>query len=403
MKKIILFALGIIQLWVFAQENQNKFVTVKGKEIISPEGKPLVLRGINLGFWLVPEGYIFKFDDANSWRLINQVFAELVGPDKARLFWEKYHQNYITKDDIKFIKSCGLNSIRVPFDFRLFTPEEFPDIWIDTGFKLLDNLVRWCNEENLYIILDMHCAPGGQTGDNIDNSWGYPWLFESEESQKRITEIWRRIADHNKNEKIIIGYDLMNEPIAHYFDAEKLNPKLEPLYKRITSAIREVDKNHLIFLGGAQWNTNFKAFGKPFDEKLVYNFHKYWCDTTQNEIQEYCDFRDKYNVPLWMSESGENKDEWIAGWRMMMDRNNISWCFWPYKKMDATSCLVQFDKPEFFDLIIKYANSPRNSFKDVRDLKPDVDKVRNALNKFLENCKFENCKLNKEYLKALGL
>jgi endoglucanase len=403
MKKIFLFALCIIQLTLFGQNNQNNFFTVKGKEIISPDGKPIILKGINLGFWLVPEGYMFKFDKATSWRLINEVIAELVGPDEARTFWTKYQQNYITKEDIKFIRNCGLNSIRIPFDFRLFSPEDFPDTWINTGFDLLDNLIKWCNEENLYVILDMHCAPGGQTGDNIDNSWGYPWLFESDESQKRITEIWRRIADHYKNDKIIIGYDLMNEPIATYFSADKLNPKLEPLYKKITSAIREVDKNHLIFPGGAQWNTNFKCFGEPFDDKLVYNFHKYWCDTTQNEIQEYCDFREKYNVPLWMSESGENKNEWISGWRKLMDRNNISWCFWPYKKMDATSCMIQFDKPEFYDLIIEYANSHRNSFKDIRDLRPDNDKVRNALNKFLENCKFDNCKPNKEYLKALGL
>jgi aryl-phospho-beta-D-glucosidase BglC (GH1 family) len=403
MKIIIMIALWIIQLTIFGQNNSDGFVTVKGKEIILPDGKPILLKGINLGNWLVPEGYMFKFDKANSWRLIHQVIAELIGPDDANSFWQKYHENYITKDDISFIKSIELNSVRVPFDFRLFTTEEFPDIWINTGFNLLDNLVKWCKEENLYVILDMHCAPGGQTGDNIDNSWGYPWLFESEVSQQRILQVWKRIADHYKNEKIIIGFDLMNEPIAHYFNIEKLNPKLEPLYKRITSAIREVDNNHLIFPGGAQWNTNFKIFGKPFDNKLVYNFHKYWCDTTQKEIQEYCDFRDKYDVPLWMSESGENKDEWISAWRRMMERNNISWCFWPYKKMDATSCLVQFDKPEFYDLVIDYAKSERNSFEVIRKHKPNTEKVMNALYQFLENCKFVNCRPNEGYLKALGL
>lgn len=402
MKKLILSIILIFTFNLLPQEN-NVFFSVKGNKIISPQGEPVLLKGINLGNWLVPEGYMFKFDNANSGRLINTVISELIGPDEAASFWKKYRDSYITHDDIKFIKSLGMNSIRLPFDFRLFTPEEYPDIWLNTGFELFDKIVSWCKQENIYLVLDMHCAPGGQTGDNIDNSWGYPYLFESIESQNRIIEIWKLIAEKYKDEPIIIGYDFMNEPIATYFDADKLNPNLEPLYIKLTKAVREVDKNHLIFPGGAQWNTNFKIFGQPFDDKLVYNFHKYWCDTTQENIQEYLDFRDKYNVPLWMSESGENTDEWIAGWRRMMEKNEISWCFWPYKKMDATSCLVQFDKPEDYDLIINYANTPRNSYADVRKLRLDTEKVKKALNQFLENCLFKNCKPNKGYIKALGL
>jgi len=402
MKKLILLLSILFAINLFSQGG-NTFFSVKGSKIISPDGKEVLLKGINLGNWLVPEGYMFKFDKATSWRLIHTVIAELIGPDDALKFWEKYRDNYITYDDIKFIKSLGMNSIRLPFDFRLLTPEEYPEVWLDTGFNIFDKIISWCKKENIYLILDMHCAPGGQTGDNIDNSWGYPYLFESVESQNRMIEIWRKIAERYKDEAVIIGYDFMNEPIATYFDAEKLNPNLEPLYIKLTKAVREVDKNHLIFPGGAQWNTNFKIFGQPFDDKLVYNFHKYWCDTTQEHVQDQVDFRNKYNVPLWMSESGENTDEWIAGWRRLMEKNDISWCFWPYKKMDAKSCLVQFDKPEDYDLIIEYANTPRNSFEDIRKLRPDTEKVKKALDKFLENSLFKNCRPNEGYIKALGL
>ncbi|HAF21421.1 MAG TPA: glycosyl hydrolase family 5, partial [Blastocatellia bacterium] len=95
--------------------------------------------------------------------------------------------------------------------------------------------------------------------------------------------------------------------------------------------IREVDRNHIIFLGGAQWDTNFKVFGTPFDDKVAYTFHKYWMDVNQQAIQEYLDFRDKHNVPVWMGESGENTDEWIGSFRTLLELNNIGWCFWPYK------------------------------------------------------------------------
>jgi aryl-phospho-beta-D-glucosidase BglC (GH1 family) len=249
----------------------------------------------------------------------------------------------------------------------------------------------------------MHCAPGGQTGDNIDDSYGYPFLFNDIESQNLIVDIWKKIAGQFKDEPILIGYDLMNEPIAHYFDTEKLNPALEPLYKRITSAIRTVDKNHIIFLGGAQWNTNFSVFGPPFDDKLAYTFHKYWCETTVSAAQEYIDFRDKYNVPIWMGESGENTNEWISEFRTMLEKNNIGWCFWPYKKMESTRGIVSINQPEYFDLIIKFAEDGKFDYSSIRDNRPDIKKIKIALMQFLENCKFKNCSINDDYIIALGL
>ena len=195
----------------------------------------------------------------------------------------------------------------------------------------------------------------------------------------------------------------MNEPIAHYFEEENLGGKLEPLYKKIVTAIREVDQNHIIILGGARWNTDFKIFSKPFDDKLVYEFHKYWMPPEQKEIQEYLDFRDKYDVPIYMGESGENDDEWVLKFRQLLDEHSISWHFWPYKKMDNSRGPVNFDNPKHYDLIIDYAESDRTTYKDIRENRPDVKKVKLALNGFLEQCKFENCFPNKGYLKALGL
>ena len=379
------------------------FFTTRGTDILDPSGKPVLLRGINLGNWLVPEGYMFKFQKATSPRLVNEVIAELVGPDQAARFWEGFRDSYITVEDIRFIKKSGLNSIRVPFNYRLFTPEEFPGLWKGPGFEMLDRVIGWCREEGLWVVLDMHCAPGGQTGDNIDDSWGYPFLFESEESQRRFVDVWVEIARRYANETILIGYDLMNEPIAHYFDVERLNPRLEPLYKRAVQAIREVDRNHIIFIGGAQWNGNFKPLGPPFDDRLVYTCHRYWSDTTQQAIQDFIDFRAKYSVPMWLGESGENTDDWIGAFRRRFEEQNMGWCFWPYKKMDARSCMVTFDRPEGYDLIVEYANGDRSTFEARRKARPDAEKVRKALEELLKNCRFERTRVNEGYMRALGL
>jgi endoglucanase len=382
---------------------QSRFVTTRGKDLVSTDGKPLLLKGINLGNWLLPEGYMFKFKTANSPRLIQTVINELVGEDEGRRFWKTYHENYITRDDIRFIKQSGFNSVRVPFSYRLFVSETEPQKLAGAGYELLDRVVDWCRKEGLFVILDMHAAPGGQTGDNIDDSWGYPFLFESAESQDLTVNIWRKIAARYRDEPTVIGYDLLNEPIAHYFDAANLNPKLEPLYRKIVAGIRVVDRNHLIFVGGAQWDTNFKIFGPPFDDKLVYTFHKYWMEVNKGAIQEYLDFRDKYNVPVWMGESGENTDEWISSLRTLLERNNIGWCFWPYKKLEATSCPVSINSPAEWDTIVRFAESPRTTFEDVRKSRPAKESVQKALNDYLERIKFANCRINQGYLKALGL
>jgi len=382
---------------------QRKFVSTRGKAFIAPSGERFFVKGINLGNWLLPEGYMFKFKNANSPRLIHAVINELVGEEEAKRFWKSYRDNYITAEDTKFIRDAGFNTIRVPFDYRLFVTQDDASRLEGIGYELLDRVVNWAGREGLYVVLDMHAAPGGQTGDNIDNSWGYPFLFESAESQELTVRIWQKIAARYGNEPAILGYDLLNEPIAHFFDTAQLNPKLEPLYRKIVTAIRAVDKNHIIFLGGAQWDTNFKVFGPPFDEQLVYTFHKYWMEVKQEAIQEYVDFSNKHDVPVWMGESGENTDEWIASFRTLLEQNGVGWCFWTYKRLDATACVASIRKPADWDAIITFADHPRTTFADIRTNRPPKETVQRALSEYLEQVKFRNCKINRGYLKALGL
>lgn len=390
-------------LTISAKAQNHRFVTVKGEKIIASNGREIHLKGIGLGNWLLQEGYMWKFKKAVSPRQIQEVVSELIGPAAARKFWKQYYHNYVTKKDIAFLKGIGMNSVRIPINYRLLTPEDHPGIWLPSGFHLLDNVVKWCREEGIYAILDMHAAPGGQTGENIDDGWGYPFLFNSEESQKRLINIWKKLAERYKDNPAVLGYDLLNEPIPNFKGYDTLNVRLEPLYKRITKAIRNVDKHHIIILEGAQWATNFKAFGKPFDSKTIYEFHKYWMPPTQDQIQEYINFRDKYHVPIWLGESGENKDEWITKFRKLLEKNDIGWSFWPYKKMDSKSSIVSIRKPEYWDEIMQFANSWGSTYKVMEQKRPPFKHNRIALQQFLKNMEFKNCRTNPGYIEALGL
>jgi hypothetical protein len=125
----------------------------------------------------------------------------------------------------------------------------------------------------------------------------------------------------------------------------------------------------------------------------------------QKAIQEYVDFRDKYQVPLWLGESGENTDAWIADYRALLEKNNIGWAFWPYKKMGKTSAVVTITPPEEWDKIVAFAKLPRDMGKVEERLKqrPDQETIDKAFAGLLENIKLEHGHVNAGYLTALGL
>lgn len=412
MKKTILsvvaFALTCLSITSCCnkQEKSDGFVKVQGMNLVKPNGEKLYIQGTNLGNWLNPEGYMFGFKRTNSAWMIDLMIKEMVGPDFAAEFWKEFKDNYITAEDIKFIASQGANTVRLPFNYKLFTDDDYMGLTANQdGFARVDSVVKWCKDNNLYLILDMHDCPGGQTGDNIDDGYGYPWLFESKASQKLFCDLWKKIANRYKNETVIIGYELMNEPIAHFFEnKEELNKKLEPLYKRAVAAIREVDKNHVLLIGGAQWNSNFEMFTDwKFDNNIMYTCHRYGGGACKEAIQSFIDFRDKTGLPMYMGEIGHNTDQWQADFVKVMKEVNIMYTFWPYKKADS-SCVNAIKRPAEWDsIVVKFAEADRSTFDDIRAARPDQEKAKKALREFIENAKFRNCVPQEGYIKSTGL
>ena len=404
----IIAAMLLMTQGAMAKEKNNNdgFVTVKKTNLVKPNGEKLFIVGTNLGNWLNPEGYMFGLKKTNSYWMIDQAISQMVGPDEAADFWKAFKENYITRDDLAFIAATGANTVRLPFNYKLFTDEDYMGLTAQQdGFAIVDKVVGWCKELGLYLILDMHDCPGGQTGDNIDNSYGYPWLFESEKSQQLFCKVWQQIARHYSNETTILGYELMNEPIAHYFDnKEELNQKLEPLYKRAVKAIREVDDNHIILLGGAQWNGSFHMFTDwTFDNKIMYTCHRYGGSAKKEAYMNFIEFRDKTQLPMYMGETGHNTDKWQAELCQMMRDNNIGYTFWPYKKPES-SCMNAFQKPELWDsIVVKFAEGDRSCYDSLRARRPDAALARQALKGYLENCQFKNCTPQRSYIKSMGL
>jgi endoglucanase len=217
------------------------FIHAQGAHLVDGRGDNFAVRGINLGNWLVPEGYMFKFKHALSPSEIDGLFASLLGAEGAAQFWKKFRDVYIAKEDIDFIKAAGFNTVRVPLDWRLFVEPGAggeSDRFEGPGWALLDRLVQWCHAAGLYAVIDLHAAPGGQTGVNHDDGPGFPLTFYVPRYRQLTIALWQKLAAHYRDETAILGYDLLNEPISPYSDVNYLNPRLEPLYRDIVAAMR---------------------------------------------------------------------------------------------------------------------------------------------------------------------
>ena len=383
----------------------SAFIQVSGPDLLLPDGNTFFIKGTNLSNWLNPEGYMFGFGETNSAHAIDRALRELVGPSETRRFWNSFKDNYVSRDDIVFLAGRGVNTLRVPMNYRLFTDEDYMgQISGGDGFQRIDRLVSWCKAEGIYLILDMHSAPGGQTGYNIDDSYGYPWLFLEEEDQEELVAIWKKIAAHYRDETQILGYELLNEAIANYWpEHTELNKKLEPLYKKTVAAIREVDPNHIIILGAPQWNLNFDIFTDwSFDKNLMYTCHKYDGEPTLDNIRSFVEFRNKTGLPMYMGEIGHNPDHWQESFCSLLKEQNIGYTFWPYKKVGG-ECIASVKTPADWNLVRDFAETDRSSYFGLYRVRPDQAKAKAVLNEFLENIKFQQCSINEGYVESLLL
>jgi endoglucanase len=369
-------------------------VRIEGKRFIAPDGDTLQIKGISLGNWLMPEGYMFKFEVAKSPRQIYGAFDRLLGRERAAAFWEQFRDTYITREDIRFIKSVGFNTVRIPLHYRLFMDEQGEIA--GEGWGLLDRVLGWVADAGLLAIVDLHAAPGGQTGINHDDGPGYPLMFYVPRDRQLTVKLWRAIAQRYAGNRAILGYDILNEPIAPYHDTATLNPRLEPFYKEVTAAIRDVDPGRVVILAAGQWSSNFDMFGPPFADNLAYTYHSFWASTKRDSIQRHLNFASRYDVPLFLGETGELTDEWNERFRRLHEAHGIGWSFWTYKNLDTPSTVISIPLPEGWKEIVAFADGER---KD----KPAEALIDRAIAQYLDGIRFRNGVVQWSYLESLGL
>lgn len=287
------------------------FLSVKGPYIVDESGEKVFLRGVCFGGWLNMENFITGYPGAES--TLRAAVREELGEERYGVFFRSLLDSFITEEDFRFLAELGATVVRIPFNYRHFENDLNPGEYDPAGFHYLDKAVAWAKKHGLYVILDLHAAPGWQNhGWHSDNPYGISLLWGDRVSQERVRNLWVYIASHYKDEPQVAGYNLLNEPNAPGMEI------LNKLYREWTGAIRTVDRRHIIFLEGNRYSQIFEGLDEPFDENLVYSSHNYTVAT--HAARKYPgEVEGVYVDAAWMERAFLEKNGWI------LERKRPSW------------------------------------------------------------------------------
>jgi endoglucanase len=375
----------------------QEYLHASGKYIRDANNQEVILRGIGTGNWMLQEGYMMKTAAfAGTQHEFRQKLIETIGVENTDIFYEAWLDNHFTRTDVDSMKAWGFNSVRVAMHYKWFTlpiedePVVGQDTWFEDGFVRIDSLLDWCADNQMYLILDLHGAPGGQGHDaNIsDYDDTKPSLWESAENRRKTVALWGRLAERYATEPWMGGYDLINEPNWELPGGTLL----KQLYQQITTAIRAVDQNHMIIIEGNWFANDYTGLTPPWDNNMVYSFHKYWNYNTPASIEWMKNIRNTHNVPIWLGETGENSNSWFTDLISLCETNKIGWSWWPVKK-DGINNVLRVTAGQNYDNLVSFwaTGSPAMNAQQAFD----------AVMEFAENHRIENCTVQRDVIDAM--
>lgn len=387
-----------------------------GKKIVNASGQEVILKGVGLGGWLLQEGYMIKegYDGyGTQWSIKKRLYDQGQTDAQVEAFYQSWRDNFITKADIDYIASLGFNCVRLPMHYDLFLTSAqravrngvarnndnyesyvtsltnwyngntlFTDTNLE-GFRMADSVLKWAGANNMYVILDLHAAPGGEGTDiNIADIFpGHEQGLWTRSIYRDITNrLWQKLSAHYTNNDGVAFYDLINEP-----NNVPANQTIHDLFERLINSIRALGDTHLLMIEGNGYGNNYN-YMEPFTftnrTNLVYNAHRYGNSTSTtatsgdiNQISELgniVNFRNTNNCPVWVGETGENNNSWLSANIAAMNSLGIGWCHWTYKRTTSgeSPALLRINPPTLMDGAgnmaavlnnIKFANNVKNT------------------------------------------
>jgi endoglucanase len=373
---------------------------VKGKKIVDAKENPVQLRGTCIGGWMNMENFINGYPGTESG--VRSAVTEQIGEEKAKYLFNRMADYFFNEGDIKFLRECGANVVRLPLNYRHFESDMEPFKYKEEGFERLNKILDLCEKHNLYVILDMHAVQGWQNAHwHSDNPRGISLFWDNLQYQDRFVALWEEFARRYGSRAVVAGYNIMNEPCVNtangdypYNFFENYKPqweKIDAVYERVVGAIRKIDTEHIIFLEGDGYSHIFNGLGAPFAENLVYSSHNYitagfgpgaypgefyshradrahengyWDRERQSKEFKHSEgtqYADKYSVPLWVGEFGSQYNgpaEEIPYRLASMDDQldafeeyGAHWTTWTYKDVGVMGWATLDPDSEYMKLV----------------------------------------------------
>jgi endoglucanase len=413
LRKVLVIVLMAIILTPSSYAQLSR-LRASGTKVLNASNQEVLLRGVGLGGWLLQEGYMMNPGTGGTQGSFKKRLYDQGQTDaQVEAFYQSWRDNFITQADINWIADQGFNCVRIPMHYELFltssqravrngvirNPSTYNtyvsnlQTWYNNnqlfndanleGFRTLENCLNWAAARNMYVIVDLHAAPGAQGSDtNISDALVPNDLWNKQVYKDITVRLWERIVARYINNNTVAFWDLINEPN----NVPGGGPAIHDLTNRLINAIRALGDTHMIMVEGNGWGNNYD-YCEPFTfqnaSNLIYNAHRYWIaegddyirDGNPNQINRLInltEFRTRHNVPVWVGETGENSDAWL---RQNVDKLNgagIGWAHWTYKRTsaDPNAALRRIAPPYLTDGVsamnavlnnIKFANTFVNS------------------------------------------
>lgn len=347
-------------------DNKSGLVQAVGRSLYDAQGNALQLVGVNAGQILLQESWMSPFaieplknedgsyvkDEGGNIQYPD--FAEedfraglaanpnLQGYDLEELM-AYYWQCFFTEEDFRIVKEeLQMNTIRLPFYYLNILNEDLSRKEEEKAFWYLDWFVEMAGKYQLYIVLDLHGAPGSQNGyEHSGASEREANLWDSPENVAATIDLWDYVSEHYTNTRPDLGkwiatYDILNEPTRRY--KAETNKDCWNVMNQIYDTIRENGDDHVITME-ACWD--FGDLPDPGDygwENVQYEYHWYNWGNAVLSYEMYVAYQDMnnigrdYDVPVLIGEFTcfEDKEAWDYILTEFDDRY-YSWTVWNYK------------------------------------------------------------------------
>ena len=330
-------------------------LSVRDGAIVDGAGQPVILRGYNVGGWMNMENFLTGYPGTESQH--RRVLRRVLGPELYEAFFDRFMTVFFDDADARYLASLGMNSVRIPFNYRHFEDDARPFELKEEGFALLDRAIGHCRRHGLYAVLDFHALPGSQNqhwhSDNETHKAGF-WVYRH--FQDRAVHLWEALATRYRGNATVAGYNIMNEP------ADPDGDVIKPFCDRAVEAVRHADPDHIIFLDGNRYSTDFSAFeNAPVYPNTVYSAHDYALpgfvyggpypgvtngvyvdrDQVEETFLRRTEFMRATGTPIWIGEFGpvftgdqardEQKYQLLQDQLDIYARHGAGWAVWAYK------------------------------------------------------------------------